>query len=346
VTEVLIVDPAAPDAAAMARAAEVIRGGGLVAFPTETVYGLGADALDRASVRRIFEAKRRPANDPLIVHVAAMDQVARLVSGTPDVARFLAARFWPGPLTLVLPRSAAVPDEVTAGLSTVAIRIPAHPVARALLAAAAVPIAAPSANLFSRPSPTRAAHVLEDLDGRIDLVIDGGPTAVGVESTVLDLSRTVPTILRPGAITLEMLRQVVPDVTACDAAAVTGDGRMASPGLMARHYSPRAALTLYEGDASSIAARIAADARGEVARGRAVGIVAVDGDAFEGAHVVSLGSEQDLAGVASRLYSALRELDAAGVDVILARSFPASSGIGVAIADRLRRAADGRIVRC
>jgi L-threonylcarbamoyladenylate synthase len=346
VTDVLIVEPAAPDAAVMARAAAVIRGGGLVAFPTETVYGLGAHALDPAAVRRIFEAKRRPANDPLIVHVAEMDQVARLVGAMPDVAKFLAARFWPGPLTLVLSRSAAVPDEVTAGLSTVAIRIPAHPVARALLAAAAIPIAAPSANLFSRPSPTRAAHVLEDLNGRIDLVIDGGPTAVGVESTVVDLSHAVPTILRPGAITLEMLRQVLPDVVAGDAAAVSADGRMASPGLMTRHYSPRAVLTLYEGDASSMAARIGADARAELARGHAVGIVAADGDAFEGAHVISLGSEQDLAGVASRLYSALRELDAAGVDVILARSFPASAGIGVAIADRLRRAADGRIVRC
>jgi L-threonylcarbamoyladenylate synthase len=346
VTAILRVDPRTPAPDAIARAAEVIRRGGLVAFPTETVYGLGAHALDPAAVRRIFAAKGRPATDPLIVHVTSVERMAPLVADIPEAARTLALRFWPGPLTLVLPRSRSVPDEVTAGLDTVAVRVPAHPVARALLAAAAIPIAAPSANLFSRPSPTRAAHVLEDLDGRIDLVIDGGPTTVGVESTVLDLSRGVPTILRPGVVTLEMLEEVLPGVIRGGAVAHTSTGPMASPGLMAKHYSPRAALTLYEGDASSVAARIAEDAVAELARGHLVGIVAADEDSFEGAHVVRLGSEQDLAGVAARLYAALRELDAAGVDVILVRGFPALSGLGVAIADRLRRAAAGRVVRC
>src|SRR5689334_3766286 len=204
-TQVIRVDPEVPDPAALAIAAACLRRGGLVAFPTETVYGLGVHALDRAAVRRLFEAKGRPANDPLIVHVDHIDRMQPLVNDIPAAARALAARFWPGPLTIVLRRSERVPDEVTAGLATVAIRVPAHPVARALLIAAGVPIAAPSANRFSRPSPTRAAHVMDDLAGRIDLVVDGGATQVGVESTVLDLSGDLPTVLRPGAVSIDML---------------------------------------------------------------------------------------------------------------------------------------------
>jgi L-threonylcarbamoyladenylate synthase len=346
VTRTLSIDPDAPDDAAIRRAAEVLRAGGLVAFPTETVYGLGAYALHRAAVRRIFEAKGRPSTDPLIVHVAVFAQLAPLVATVPDVARLLAEHFWPGPLTLVMRRSAAVPDEVTAGLDTVAVRIPAHPIAQALLAAAAIPIAAPSANLFSRPSPTRAAHVLQDLDGRIDLVIDGGATTVGVESTVLDLSTGVPTILRPGAVTREMLMDVLPRVEIRDEAAAQPSGAMPSPGLLTKHYSPRAPLTLYEGDTPSVIQRMTADARANAAQGRSVGIVAADGDPFTEAHVVRIGGERDLATIASKLYAALRELDAAGVDVILARGFSSTSGLGVAITDRLRRAAAGRLVRC
>jgi L-threonylcarbamoyladenylate synthase len=347
VTDVIRVDPQDPDMSAIAQAAEVLRGGGLVAFPTETVYGLGAHALDRAAVHRIFEAKGRPTNDPLIVHIGSLDQIAALVTRIPDAARQLAMRFWPGPLTLVLPRSALVPDEVTAGLDTVAVRIPAHPVARALLAAAALPVAAPSANLFSRPSPTRAGHVLEDLDGRIDLVIDGGPTNVGVESTVLDLSRELATILRPGAVTREMLLEVLEQVAvSAHSVRSVSNEPMVSPGLLVKHYSPRAPLTLYEGEATSIARCISRDAQAEVERGRSVGIVAADEDAIAVGRVVRLGSGGDLAAVASRLYAALRDLDAAGVDVIFARGFSTSSGLGVAIQDRLRRAAAGRVIHC
>jgi L-threonylcarbamoyladenylate synthase len=347
VTAILIIDPEAPDAAAITRAAEVLRSGGLVAFPTETVYGLGAHALDRAAVRRIFEAKGRPSTDPLIVHVGSVTELSALVSRTSATVEALAARFWPGPLTLVLPRSPAVPDEVTAGLETVAIRIPSHPVARALLDAAAIPIAAPSANLFSRPSPTRAAHVLEDLDGRIDMVIDGGPTIVGVESTVLDLSGNVPTILRPGAVTREMLNEILPRVMWRAGAPARESGEaMRSPGLLDKHYSPRAPLTLYEGDASAVVARMTEDARVHAHNGRTAGIVAADDDPFTGEHVVRLGPGSDLATVASRLYAALRDLDASGVDVILVRSFPADAGLGLAVHDRLRRAAAGRIVHC
>lgn len=343
-TDVICVDPLTPDPAALADAAECLRRGGLVAFPTETVYGLGAHALDRDAVRRLFEVKGRPANDPLIVHIDAVERIEPLVAHVPKAARQLAARFWPGPLTLVLPRSARVPDEVTAGLTTVAVRVPAHPIARALLAAAGVPVAAPSANLFSRPSPTRASHVLDDLSGRIDLVIDGGPTQVGVESTVVDLSSEVPTILRPGAVSLDMLREILPRVEHRRRGA-PGSGPMPSPGLLERHYSPRAPLTLYEG--SDAVARLIRDACASIAQGQRVGIMAADEDrpALTSVEplaprptIITLGPEHDLAIVASRLYAALRELDASGVERILARGFPGDEGLAVAIRDRLRRA--------
>jgi L-threonylcarbamoyladenylate synthase len=341
-TERLPVDPRHPDETAIARAAECLRGGGLVAFPTETVYGLGVHALDASAVRRLFDAKGRPATDPLIVHVPDVQALAALVEIVPATAMALAGRFWPGPLTLVLRRSRLVPDEVTAGLDTVAIRVPAHPVARALLEAAAIPIAAPSANLFSRPSPTRASHVLEDLDGRIDLVIDGGATTVGVESTVLDLSRQPPTILRPGAVTLEMLRPLVSDVRLAEPS--PSGGAMPSPGLLEKHYSPRAPLTLYAG-ANAIDALLR-DADEAQAHGSRVGVLVGAGDvdaARQRAWVVcEIGPDAEA--IARGLYAALRELDTAGVDVILARAFPIEGGLGVAIHDRLRRAAAGRIV--
>jgi L-threonylcarbamoyladenylate synthase len=354
VTDVLRVDAVHPDPAAIARAAACLKAGGLVAFPTETVYGLGVHALDRAAVRRLFQAKGRPATDPLIVHVLSLEDVQPLVVEIPGTARALAPRFWPGPLTLVLRRAALVPDEVTAGLDTVAIRVPSHPVAQALLRAARIPIAAPSANLFSRPSPTRADHVLEDLSGRIDLILDAGPTDVGIESTVLDLTGIVPTVLRPGAVTTEMLGELLGTVEGPSAR--PSSGPMRSPGLLSKHYAPRAPLTLYEGMREDVLARLIADARSALGRGERVGLILATGDddrlreALEGGasrlYVCTLGTEQDAGRVASRLYAAMRELDGARVDTILARSFPGDTGLGAAIQDRLRRAASGRIIRC
>jgi L-threonylcarbamoyladenylate synthase len=331
-TEILTVNPDAPEAAAIARAAACLRDGGLVAFPTETVYGLGAHALDRAAVARIFSAKGRPATDPLIVHVARFDQVAPLVTRVPADARLLARRFWPGALTLVMPRSAVVPDIVTAGLGTVAVRMPSHPVARALLEAANVPVAAPSANLFSRPSPTRASHVRDDLEGRVDIILDGGPTTVGLESTVLDLAGDTPTILRPGAVSLEDLRQVLGGVQVREAATLTDAPAMPSPGMLPKHYSPRTPLTLYEGEATAVDQRMKSDAAAARAAGQRVG-------------VLDFGSDPDPAEVGSRLFAMLRELDASDVDLILARGIEAHDGLGLAIRDRLRRAAAGRIVK-
>jgi L-threonylcarbamoyladenylate synthase len=344
-TRILRIDPAAPDPASIEEAARVLRAGGLVAFPTETVYGLGAHALDAAAVRRIFEAKGRPSTDPLIVHVSDVDAVRAIVSVLPDSAVELAKAFWPGPLTLVLPRAEAVPREVTAGLDTVAVRVPAHPIARALLAAAQIPIAAPSANLFSRPSPTIAAHVLADLADRIDLIIDGGPTDVGVESTVLALTGTRPVILRPGAITESMLRRVIPDVDT--AHLTTGESApSASPGTLAKHYSPRAPLTLYDGPPARVRARIASDAAAATAAGQRVGILVMDEDDLATGRIVRLGSETQPDIVAMRLYAALRDLDGDDVDLILARQFPSDDGLGRAVRDRLSRAAAGRVIRC
>jgi len=348
VTEVLILDARQPDPVGIARAAGILRSGGLVAFPTETVYGLGAHALDADAVTRLFAAKGRPAEDPLIVHVHHVDALAALTTGVPDTATALASRFWPGPLTMVLQRSGVVPREVTAGLDTVAIRVPAHPIAHALITASAVPIAAPSANLFSRPSPTRAEHVLQDLDGRIDLVIDGGPTPVGVESTVIDLTGSIPTILRPGAVTLEMIRAVLPDARLAEHAPNESAGGMKSPGLLTRHYSPRAPLTLYEGRSDRVVARMAADAGAAIVRGQRVGIVAADEDEFQESTavlIVRIGPESEPSTLAANLYSALRTLDAAAVDMIFARTFREPSGLTVAVHDRLRRAAAGQVVK-
>lgn len=341
VTEVLRVDPADPDRRVIARAAECLRAGGLVAFPTETVYGLGAHALDRAAVQRIFAAKERPANDPLIVHVASLEGAVPLVVSIPDAARELASRFWPGPLTLVLNKSAEVPDEVTAGLATVAVRVPSHSVARALITAAGLPVAAPSANLFSRPSPTRASHVLADLNERVDIILDGGATTVGVESTVVDLSAAPATILRPGAISADHLRELLPDIRMQRPPAQPADA-MRAPGMLEKHYSPRTPLILYAGERSAALRALHRDARDRLDRGERVVVLAYTNDVRElrslAVDVVELGSEAHPESVARRLYAALRESDEYGAHAILVRSMNIEHPLSAAIHDRLRRA--------
>lgn len=343
-TRLLQVDPRQPQPDRIEQAAAVLRAGGLVAFPTETVYGLGANALDPAAVARIFAAKERPASDPLIVHLHSLDQLGEIARDVSPLALALAAAFWAGPLTLVLPRHPSIPASVSAGRETVAVRMPAHPVALALLRAAAVPVAAPSANRFSRPSPTSATHVLADLDGRVDLILDAGNTPVGVESTVLDLTQTPPQVLRPGGISLEVLREHLPDVI-YSPRYLKADEDAAAPGMLLRHYSPSAALILYRGTGAVEA--MMQQARAEIAAGKRVGILTVDEaithfESLEGV-LFSLGSREDAEQMAQHLFAGLRTLDEQGVDVILAHS-PAENGIGLAIYDRLLRAAEGHVV--
>ena len=312
------------------RGAEVIRAGGLVAFPTETVYGLGADALSSSAVARIFEAKERPRGNPLIVHVAGADALESVASHVPPRARDAAARFWPGPLTLVLPRASAVPLITTGGLDTVATRVPSHPVARALIEASDRPIAAPSANRSGRPSPTRAEHVREDLDGRIELILDGGPTPVGVESTVLDMTAEPPMLLRPGGVTLEQLRDCLGEV-----AVLKGDGGETagrSPGLRYRHYAPRAQVIIVErGTGEAVVAPW-------LEAGRSVALMAQRPVSLGRPGLLVRTMPGDLEAYARDLFAVLRELDSTGVEGIFVEAVP-QEGLGLTIMDRLRRAA-------
>jgi len=352
-TKVIPVDRDRPEPQAIEEAAAALRAGKLVVFPTETVYGLGAHALDPSAVQRIFDAKERPANDPLIVHIAHIGQVNQCAAAMPAGARKLALSFWAGPLTLVLKKKPAVPDLVTAGLDSVALRVPSHRVARALMEMTGVPVAAPSANRFSRPSPTTAAHVLDDLDGRVDLILDAGPTDIGLESTIVDFTVEPPVLRRPGGITLEQIQSLVPEVVL-----VEGQGRVdqpqSAPGQLTRHYAPRAVMTLFEGPPSGVVERIAAEARTAAAQGNRVGILAPEEDLLALAPLIAAhasvgrisvqryGSRNDLERSGRELFAAIRALDETGVDVILASSV-GSDGLARAIRDRLMRAADGRI---
>jgi L-threonylcarbamoyladenylate synthase len=339
------VDARDPDPRLIAEAAAIIRAGGLVAFPTETVYGLGADGLNPAAVARIFEAKERPPTDPLILHIAEPETLLQLVREAPPVALELAHRFWPGPLTLVLPKQPGVPDIVTAGLATVAVRMPAHPVALALIRAARTPIAAPSANRFGRTSPTTARHVQDDLGDRIDLILDAGPTPIGVESTVLDLTRPVPTILRPGGLPREALEGLLGPVAVQTHLA---EGPMPSPGLLPKHYAPRAPMILVIGPPPRMRATLRDMVARYTAQGHRIGLLIAEEDRAETADLPAetlvLGPEGDLETVARRLYEGLRELDGRDLSLIIARDF-GDQGLGLAVRDRLTRAAGGSIIQ-
>lgn len=353
-TQRLIVDPADIRSkraqAAIAKAAEILRGGGLVALPTETVYGLGANALNPAAVARIFTAKQRPSWDPIIVHIAGPvnqnPMLNQLVTGVAPGVYDLMEKFWPGPLTLLLPRSAAVPDVVTAGRTLVGIRMPAHSVAFEIIRQAGVPIAAPSANIFSHISPTTAAHVLEDLDGKIDAVVDAGPTQHGVESTVLDPTQSPMLIYRPGAITAHQIREVAGPVNYFKEQMFpvsTVRESLPSPGVGLRHYAPRARLILVEATLADLPAQLVIAAR-PYARDR-IGIMLpaeLDQTTFEpplrGAAEFPWGRWSAPEELARKLYAGLRALDAEGCTVILC-PFPQNAGVGEAIRDRLRKAA-------
>ena len=345
-TQVLRIDPQNINAETLKRAGECLRAGGLVAFPTETVYGLGANALDENAVARIFAAKERPANDPIIVHIAERDQLGDIARDIPPLAEQLAERFWPGPLTMIFRKSSRVPANISAELDTVAVRMPDHPIALALIRAAGVPIAAPSANRFSRPSPTTAAHVLNDLSGRVDMVLDGGSAIIGVESTVLDVTSNPPTILRPGGVTLESLRVLVPEITLkAQFVEMNAPESPASPGMLTRHYAPTAEMILFTGEPDRARARMIQMGREMSGAGKRVGVLVTASDekifANKGFEVFHLGN--DLTQISSRLFTGLRELEAREVDAILARDI-SREGLGMAVWDRLFRAAEGRVI--
>ncbi|WP_294550959.1 L-threonylcarbamoyladenylate synthase [uncultured Pseudoflavonifractor sp.] len=322
-------------------AAEILKRGGLLGIPTETVYGLGASGLDPEAVAHIFAAKGRPQDNPLILHVPSADWLERYCEDIPAAAYALAERFWPGPLTMILRRNPIVPDAVTAGLDTVGMRCPAHPVTRAIIAAAGVPVAAPSGNTSGRPSPTSAADMLEDMDGKIDGIVDGGPCTVGVESTIIDLTLTPPRLLRPGGVTLEQLRDALGEVDVDQAVTrlMGKDEHPRAPGMKYRHYAPKAPVTVVKGPADKTAAYI----RDHL--GSKSGIICFDEFAaeFPGHQVETMGPAADKEEQARRVFDALRYFDSTDVEEIWSQC-PDDEGIGLAVSNRLNKAAGFHIV--
>jgi len=330
-------------------AANVIKNGGLVAFPTETVYGLGADALNPKAVAKIFAAKKRPPDNPIIVHIANKEDVYKLARMVPRGAEKLMAQFWPGPLTLVLKRSRLVPDITVVGLDTIAIRMPSNKVAQALIRESKTPIAAPSANLAGKPSPTEAQHVINDLAGRIDIVLDAGSTQIGVESTVIDMTTPKPLILRPGGTSYETLKSILGRVELHPLALASRRMRVVkarSPGMKHRHYAPNAEMVVVEGELPNITERIQQLAALYVNEGKKVGILATDEtqSLYHADVVKSLGSRSDVAIIAKNLFRLLREFDREKVDIIIAEGI-APQGLGLAVLNRLRRAANFNLIK-
>lgn len=348
-TLILRVNSEEPESEKIRIAAEVIRKGGLVAFPTETVYGLGADALNESAVKKIYLAKNRPMDNPIIVHVAEKSEVYKLAKKVPEIAEKLMNTFWPGPLTIVLEASEIVPKITSGGLKTVAIRMPKHKVALELIRLSETPIAAPSANLAGKPSPTSAEHVIRDLYGRIDVIIDAGSTAVGLESTVLDLTTDIPQILRPGGVTYEDLKRVLGKVEVHPSALAKKEvevEEVKSPGMKHRHYAPNAEMLVVEGEIEAMVEKINELAKDFSNRGKKVGILATDEtlNRYSGIWTLrSLGSRRNLDIVAKNLFKLLRELEDEKVDVIIAEGFP-EEGMGLAIMNRLRKASNYNVV--
>ncbi len=342
-TRILTLNPDQPELHLIQEAAAAIQRGELVAFPTETVYALGANALDDTAVRRIIEATARTATDPIIVHIADMSDLSRVTVDVPEIAERLASAFWPGPLTLILKKHPDIPLSISAGSDTVAVRMPNHPVTLAWIRAAGVPVGGPSANRFSRPSPTTAAHVLEDLDGRIEFIMDSGPTTIGVESTILDLVSAEPAVLRPGGLPLEALRPYLPEVQFRPHYLDESVETVPAPGTLLKHYSPKAELLLFEGEkAVEIMRSRASD---YLKKGQKVGVLALDQQKarFSDLPLETASAGADETAMAQGLFSAMRDLDARGVDVILALA-PGKSGLGLAVWDRLVRAAEGKVI--
>lgn len=346
-TKIYKIENTIKDEAKIKEAAAIIREGGLVAFPTETVYGLGADAMQPEASMKIYTAKGRPSDNPLIVHISNIRDLERIAKDVPQEAIQLAEAFWPGPLTMVVNKNETVPYETTGGLDTVAVRMPSHPVALALIENSGCLIAAPSANTSGRPSPTLASHVEEDMSGKIPMILDGGEVGIGIESTIIDLTEEVPMILRPGYITKEMLEKIVGPVQ-IDPGIIDADSKQKpkAPGMKYRHYAPKAALTLVDGEQNAVMEKIQALTEQMHANGKRVGIIGTDETigAYHGELVLSMGKREDEDGIARHLYRILREFDEADVDVIYSESF-ATPRIGQAIMNRLLKAAGHQVLQ-
>ena len=335
-----------PDADVLREAGRIIKNGGLVAFPTETVYGLGGDALNPESSRKIYAAKGRPSDNPLIVHIADLSDLPRLVAYIPDAGKALAERFWPGPLTMIFQKSDLVPYETTGGLDTVAVRFPANPTALAFIKEAGGYVAAPSANTSGRPSPTKGKHVYEDLNGKIEMLLDGGDCEIGLESTIVDLTEDIPVILRPGYITEEMLSEVLEqvDVDKTILSAASGIAPKA-PGMKYRHYAPKGDLVIVKGKTDKVVSYVNGRIEEDLHRNKKAGVIATDETigAYGDCVKKSVGKRSDEASIARRLYEILREFDEEAVEDIYAEAFD-STGMGQAIMNRMLKAAGHRVI--
>lgn len=342
-TRIVKIDAVNIDKNAIEEAAEIIKNGGLVAFPTETVYGLGANALDAEASKKIYEAKGRPSDNPLIAHIASLDKLDEIVEDVSDVANKLIEKFWPGPMTLIFKKKTLVPDSTTGGLDTLAVRFPENEIAKALIEKSGVPIAAPSANTSGKPSPTKGEHVIEDLDGRVDMILDGGEVGLGLESTIIDVTGK-PTILRPGFITQEMLEQVIEEVEIDQTITEkpSEDFTPKAPGMKYRHYAPKTELVIVRGSAERVADKI----KKEIDNKNAA-ILTVDQhkDMYQNtdAKVVSWGSLDNMDEIAHKIFDALRKVDEWGVDIIYCEAFD-EEGLGLAVMNRLTKAAGYQVI--
>lgn len=345
-TKIIQLDEEHIDQAAMAEAGRVICAGGLVAFPTETVYGLGGDALNAASSGRIYAAKGRPSDNPLIVHIADMDGLEKITAQVPEIALRLAERFWPGPLTMIFKKADCVPYATTGGLDTVAVRMPSNKIARELIRTSGRYIAAPSANLSGRPSPTDAKHVIQDLYGRVDMILDGGESDIGLESTIIDLSGERPVILRPGYITEEMLSELIAGIeTDKGILDMNSDIAPKAPGMKYRHYAPKGSLAIVEGEQEQVTAYINSRLEEHKAEGKRTGVIATNETAagYWADSVKSVGKRGDESAIAKHLFRILREFDDEEIQIIYAEAFE-STGVGCAIMNRLLKAAGHKVI--
>lgn len=337
------------DKEAVKEAGRILKSGGLVAFPTETVYGLGANGLDADAAAKIYAAKGRPSDNPLILHITCMEELAPLAAEIPDEAKVLAEAFWPGPMTMIFKKTDLVPYGTTGSLDTVAVRMPSHSVAREIIKAAGVPIAAPSANTSGRPSPTKASHVIEDMDGKIEMIVDGGEVGIGLESTIIDVSEGMPTILRPGYITMDMIRRVIGRVELDRASVgqIAPGVRPKAPGMKYRHYAPKAEMTVFRGSGKASAAAIEEALKRAKAEGKKAGVLCTEEskEYYTASVKKSVGFRKKPETIAHNLYDVLRAFDEEGVDCIFSESFD-DNPLSGAIMNRLLKAAGHRIVKC